>query len=242
MRTRLLLLLLPLCFIIALTPAPGIAKEKKANDTITALFYSGKAEVDARPEKPIWRKAKAVTFQHDWRGDLLVGNETAVWAAWTQDELWLLFRCGYDTLTISPDPQSTKETDRLWAISDVAEAFIAPNPADIMRYKEFQVSPATQWVDLDIDRESKRSDMSWNSGFRVAARVDSMNQIWWGEMAIPLKAFGVAPPGPGSRWRLNFFRFEQGPPKRAIAWQPTHTPTPNFHVPQSFGWIEFKLK
>ncbi len=211
-----------------------------AQDNIEARFWNGKTSLDAHLNKPMWKRARPVSFQHDWRGDLLVGHETTVRALWTATDLWLLFGCTYDNLTISPEPQTAKETDRLWAVSDVAEAFIAPNPGDIMRYKEFQVSPAGQWVDLHIDRETNNHDAKWDSGFRTAARIISTSGIWWAEMAIPLKAFGGPLPTVGTRWRLNFFRIEQGPPKRNIAWQPTHTPQPNYHVPQAFGWLEFK--
>lgn len=233
---RFLAVVIALFFLFA--PTPG--KEKPPKDSIEAPFWKGPTALDARADKPMWRHSRPVVFQHDWRGDPLVGNQTTVRALWTADELWLLFGCGYEALTISPQPQTSRETDRLWAISDVAEAFIAPNPGDILRYKEFQVSPAGEWVDLHIDRETKKHDVKWDSGFRTAARIDAGNQTWWGEMAIPLKAFAVQPPTPGTRWRLNFFRWEHGPPRRAIAWQPTHTPEPNFHLPQVFGWLEFK--
>lgn len=216
-----------------------VFSQSRSSDTIQARFYAGAAELNARPDKLIWKKVRPVMFQHDWRGDALVGHATTVRAAWTATELWLLFSCSYDALRIGTDPQTSKETDKLWSLSDVAEAFIAPNPADVMRYKEFQVSPAGEWVDLHIDRESKSHDVKWDSGFRSAAWVDNANQTWWAEMAIPLKAFGVAQPAPGARWRLNFYRIEHGPPQRYIAWQPTHTEKPNFHVPQSFGWIQF---
>jgi len=211
-----------------------------AGDTIEARLWIAPTTLDARLVKPMWKKARPVTFRHDWRGDALVGHETTVRALWTADELWLLFQCGYDNLTISQDPQAAKETDKLWDISDVAEAFIAPNPGDIMRYKEFQVSPVGQWIDLHIDRETKNHDATWHSGFRSVARIDAPGNTWWAEMAIPLKAFGAQPPTVGTRWRLNFFRIEHGPPRRHIAWQPTHTPQPSFHVPQAFGWLEFK--
>ena len=174
-----------LFLLLLLLPAVAAAQ----SDVIEARFWKGSTSVDANPGKPMWRKARPVVFQHDWRGDELVGHRTMVRALWTADALWLLFGCAYDTLTISPDPQPTKETDRLWAISDVAEAFIAPNPADIMRYKEFQVSPAGQWIDLHIDRDTKNHDPAWSSGFRSVARIDAPTNTWWAEMAIPLKAF-----------------------------------------------------
>lgn len=186
----------------------------------------------------MWKNAMPVFFQHDTNGDPYVGNATTVRAVWTSDTLWLLFSCAFDQLTISPNPRSDIETNRLWTLSDVAEAFIAPVPADVMRYREFEVSPVGEWVDLAIDRANNKYDAAWNSGFRVAARIDSGNQTWWTVMAIPLKAFEVETPAPGVQWRLNFFRTEQGPPKRNLAWQPPHSP--NFHTPQAFGALVFR--
>ncbi len=240
MRSRWTFLIVAVCLL--LPGASGAQRDVKTQDTIEAMFWKGEATLDGRPDKLMWKKARPIAFQHDWRGDLLVGNLTTVRSVWTTDALWLLFSCAYDSLTISPDPQAEKETDRLWAISDVAEVFIAANPGDLMRYKEFQVSPMGQWIDLHIDREAspKNHDAKWDSGFRSIARIDSGGQTWWAEIAIPLKAFGVAPPTPGTRWRLNFFRWEHGPPPRAMSWQPTYTPQPNFHVPQAFGWLAFK--
>lgn len=226
---------------LLLLGAPFLARAQKEKnvDTIQALFYSGKTALDARPDNPMWKKAKAVKFQHDVNGDPLVDHATTVRALWTAGELWLFYDCSYDNkLTIGPEPQTQKETDKLWEVSDVAEAFIAPNPDDVMHYKEFEVSPAGQWVDLDIDRVNKKHDATWDSGFRSAAYIDSVKKVWYAVMAIPLKAFGPAAPTPGTRWRLNFFRSEKGPPKRSVVWQPTHQTT--FHVPQAFGWIEFK--
>ena len=222
-----------------LAPALPAQRDPVQTETIQARFWSGPTTLDANPAKPMWRKTRGIAFQHNWRGEPLVGHLTSVQALWTQDELWLLFTCAYDSITISAGAQPVRETDKLWAVSDVAEAFIAPNPGDPMRYKEFQVSPAGQWVDLHIDRETGQHDAGWNSGFRSAARIDSGNQVWFAEMAIPLKSFGVQMPAPGTRWRLNFFRWEHGPPKRNIVWKPTFTSTVDFHVPHAFGWLEF---
>jgi hypothetical protein len=231
-------LILQLVLICLLVPGLAVAQKRQQHtDTIQARFWNGPTSLDARPDKPMWRKARPITFQHNNMGEELVGHFTTVRAVWTKDELWLLFSCGYDNITIGPGAQTAKETSELWDRSDVAEAFIAPNPGDIMRYKEFQVSPAGEWVDLHIDRETANHDASWDSGYRVAARIDSGSQTWWGEMAIPLKSFGVQMPTAGTRWRANFYRIEHGPPRRGLAWQPTHQRT--YHVPQAFGWLEF---
>ena len=211
-----------------------------AQDIIEARFWKKEATLGGRPNKRMWKKARPVVFQHDWRGDPLVGHKTTVRALWTAEELWLLIQCAFDTVTISPNPRTAKETEQLSTISDVVQVFIAPNPGDLLRYKAFQVSPVGQWIDLHVDRETDKYDATWNSGFRSVARIDNSNHMWWTELAIPLKAFGVSPPADGTRWRLNFFRIEHGPPRRSIAWQPTYTSQPNFHVPQVFGWLHFR--
>ena len=72
----------------------------------------------------------------------------------------------YDELNLKPDPTPSVETPRLWNW-DVAEAFIGSGADRMTRYKEFQVSPQGEWVDLDIDREDPQGQagMKWNSGY-----------------------------------------------------------------------------
>ena len=220
-------------FLLLLVPA-------SAQDIVEARFWKKEVTPGARPKKGMWKKARPVAFQHDWRGDPLVGHRTIIRARWTTEKLWLLIQCAFDTLTISPDPRTAKETEQLPSISDVVQVFIAPDPDDILRYKAFQVIPVGQWMDLHIDRETDKYDAAWNSGVRSRASIDNSSHMWWAELAIPLKAFGVSPPANGTRWRLNVVRIEHGPPPRSIAWQPTYTPQPNFHVPQVFGWLHFR--
>ena len=222
-----------IAFLLLLVPA-------SAQDVIQARFWEKEATPGARPDKGMWKKARPVVFQHNWRGEELVGHKTTIRALWTADELWLLFQCDFDSVTIGPNPRTAKETEQLSTTSDVALALIAPDPGDLLRYKTFQVSPVGEWVDVHVDRETNNYDTTWNSGIRSVARIDSAKHTWWAELTIPLKAFEVPPPTDGTRWRLNFFRIEHGPPRRSIAWKPTYTSKPNFHVPQVFGWLLFR--
>jgi alpha-galactosidase len=46
---------------------------------------------------------------------------------------------------------------------------------------------------------------------------------------------------PSAEWRVNFFRVEGvAEPRFYSSWQPTHTPQPNFHVPEAFGVLRFQ--
>ena len=133
------------------------------------------------------------------------------------------------------DPNPAAETPQLWNW-EVAEAFIGSDFTHIGRYKEFQVSPQSEWVDLDIDRDSPRPEdgWRWNSSFAVKARVDAAKKIWYGEMRIPVKSIDRRPPAAGLEMRINFYRCQGADPQRKyVAWQPTHAAT--FHVPEAFG-------
>jgi hypothetical protein len=40
-------------------------------------------------------------------------------------------------------------------------------------------------------------------------------------------------------WRINLFRCVGVGDDRYLAWQPTYTAEPSFHVPEVFGWLDF---
>ena len=60
----------------------------------------------------------------------------------------------------------------------MAEVFIGSDFKNIRRYKEFEISPQGEWVDLDINLDAPRHEDGWvwNSGFQASARIDSGTQ------------------------------------------------------------------
>jgi len=105
-----------------------------------------------------------------------------------------------------------------------------------MFYKEFEVAPNGMWIDLDIS-PSGRADLK--SGLTRSVHVDELTRSWVAEMAIPMKTI-TTKFDPGVVWRANFYRVEgRAEPRQYLAWQPTYTPQPNFHVPQAFGTLRF---
>jgi hypothetical protein len=56
---------------------------------------------------------------------------------------------------------------------------------------------------------------------------------------VPWKAFGKAPRA-GDVWLGNIFRcIGKDPDRGYLAWSPTMTAEPNFHVPERFGEFVF---
>jgi hypothetical protein len=185
-----------------------------------------------------WSTATPVYIERDSFGKAAPGYRTEVRSRWTKDNLYFLFICPYEQLHLKPGPNARQETNELWNW-DVAEVFVGSDFSDIKRYKEFEVSPQGEWIDLDINLRNPHHEdgWKWNSGFQVAARVDEQKRIWYGAMRIPLAAIDPRPALPGNTLRVNLFR-SQGPPHHLheIAWQPPMSKS--FHVPEKFGLLK----
>jgi DUF1365 family protein len=174
----------------------------------------------------------------DSQGGLEREYRTEVRSRWTKDNIYFLFICPYKHLYLNPKPDAIRETNGLWKWN-VAEVFIGSNFQNIKRYKEFEISPQGEWVDLDIDLTNPHHEDGWvwNSGFEHAARMDPSRHIWFAAMRIPFAALDVHDVVAGQQFRVNFFRTEGTPADaKQILWRPTMRKT--FHVPESFGLLK----
>jgi Carbohydrate family 9 binding domain-like len=214
------------CAPLGFADGPGVILSHRA-----AADFALTADPNAAP----WKGVEGIFMERGPKGEAAPGHRTEVRARWTRDNVYFLFVCPYQELHLHPNPSQTTETNQLWDW-DVAEVFVGSDFAHIRRYKEFEMSPQGEWVDLDIDRDTPLPEGGWlwNSGFAVKARIDSAKKIWYGEMRIPIKSIDPRPPAPGLEMRINFYRCQGADPHRKyIAWQPTHAAT--FHVPEAFG-------
>jgi hypothetical protein len=223
-----------LCFAVAMAFAdgPGVLESRRA----AADF-----ELTADPDAPQWKNVAGVSASRNYLNELIPGVPTEFRSRWTEKTLYLLFICPYDELNLKPDPNPAIETPQLWNW-DVGEVFIGADFDHIGHYKELQVSPQGEWVDLDINRDDSKAagGMAWNSGYKVKARISEERRIWWGEMAIPMAAIGVTAPKAGTELRIGLYRIAgTGANKKFYAWQPTGQKS--FHVPQAFGRLRLVL-
>lgn len=214
----------------------------QANAVDRSVFRSAYAThdvvLDTDPGSSFWQGASAVYAEVDSWGHAMPLYRTEIRSRWTKNNLYLLFACPYEELYLKPSPNAAEETNELWNW-DVAELFIGSDFHNIRRYKEFEVSPQREWVDLDInlDLPDHTVGWTWNSGFQVAARIDPKAKIWYAGMRIPFSALNTLPPVAGMTFRANLFR-SQGPPDRrkSIAWMAPMSDS--FHTPEKFGSLE----
>lgn len=210
----------------------------RESKVVLSLFSAADQVPSADPDGPFWQNAPRVIATRSSLGRLMPGHRTEVRSRWTNKNLYFLFVCPYEQLHLKPNPSHDRETNHLWDW-DVAEVFIGSDYQNMHRYKEFEISPQEEWLDLDIDADHRlpERDLLWNSGFLVKARIDAGHKIWYGEMVIPIRAVDSRSPEPGREMRINFYR-AQGPPGPehvSIAWRPTHSDT--YHVPEVFGTL-----
>lgn len=215
------------------SPEPGV---------FSSFYAAADFELTADPDAPPWKAIPGVIADRDRYGNPVPGHRTEIRSRWTEKNLYLLYICPYEELYLKPNPVTEKETNRLWEY-DVAEAFIGWDFQNIRRYKEFEVSPQGEWVDLDIDRDQPKPEGGWlwNSGFQVKARIDEKAKVWYAEMKIPFASIDPRPPREGNELRINLYR-AQGPPasRKLICWRPVHSQS--FHTPEAFGKMVLKRR
>jgi hypothetical protein len=218
-----------------MNPDPNSAASDGAH--AIARFVPSDSAPDLDPNSPFWSGAPRVIAETDFYGDAIPNHRTEIFLQWTTNNLYLLFECPYQQLHLKPYPNLTAETYELWNW-DVAEVFIGDDFTNIRRYKEFEVSPQGEWVDLDVDLDNPPHETGWvwQSGIQVAARIDAPRSVWFGFMRIPWSSISSHPPAKGSRFRINFYRCQGSDPDRKyITWQPVHRPS--FHTPECFGTL-----
>ena len=187
------------------------------------------------PEKAEWNKSESISFCADWQGlNPDPQRTTEATMLWSPDHLFIRFRCHYRELYTYERGNSLR--DELW-LRDVAELFIRPEDDSPKHYKEFEISPNGNWLDLDINN-GKKTFLSCN--LKSLVTMNSPNMIWTAEIGIPFSCLDASF-DPRKIWRLNLFRIEGPEPNRFYSsWRPTGAPKPNFHVPEVFGELHLK--
>ena len=197
---------------------------------------------DGDLSKPFWKHAKQVEFDHNASGSSHYPEiSTRVASLWTEKYIYFAFWSRYDSLNVYEGEDPAAERWQLWD-RDVVEVFMNPQPERVSHYFEFEVAPNNQWVDLEIDKTKVPfNDVSWNSHFEHATRIDSKNRTWTAEMRIPLSAINVNAIRPGTQWRGNLFRAAgkgNDDQRKFLAWS-IIPEGKTFHVPTRFGIFEF---
>ncbi len=188
----------------------------------------------------VWNECRPIQIRHQWSGKPAPESRHAeARICWNEDGLVARFVCAqHEPLIVAENPVTDSKTIGLWD-RDVCEIFIAPNPNDSNSYFEFEAAPTGEWIDLAIRKTPTGRETEWDfaSGMKTASRVDKKLIVLIIEIPWSTR---IPRPQVGDEWRANLFRCV-GPDEntRYLAWRPTRTAEPNFHVPEAFGALQF---
>jgi hypothetical protein len=231
----LLIVIIFLSLIIMMTGNRLLMRQATSSE-IVATYIDHEISLAAAHPAAEWQRAEPVIFSSDWQGkNSDPTRQTEVRVLWSRQTLYLRFVNHYHEIFVFEDSQPNGRRDHLWD-RDVAEAFLQSDPSRERCYQEFEVSPNGMWIDLDIF-PGGLSDLK--SGLQRSVVLDPQLRTWTAELAIPMAALTKRFDS-SKIWRVNFYRIEGSKePRTYLAWQPTHTPAPNFHVPSAFGTLRF---
>jgi hypothetical protein len=225
---------------------PGAAPCTVSHPTATFTIHRGTdpGELTTDPRAPAWRAARPASIARDCSRILDYPDlTTEVRGFWTDTDLYFLFTCPYRSLNVFLPVANDRPRRGLWD-RDVVEMFLGDDWTNIRHYREFEIAPTGDWIDLAIDLDHPNTNPQWRSEWRTAARIDRRARIWYAACRIPLKSISEKKIEPGTRWRANLYRIDgEGPDarRRFMCWQPTCAigRDPN-HVPENFGTLIFE--
>lgn len=210
------------------TPSAHASAAAKA--TAIALG-ADRIQLDGRGDDAAWRRAKAVEWTTDWAG-ANTNTRTQARFAWSPDHLYVLFELeGAGLFTDRSRPISV-EREALFK-EDCVELFLGHDASNPNHYLEIELGPFGHYFDLDVRRGGKTSS-AWSSGLEIATTRDAKAR-----RAVIEARFGAkeirALLRSGARLPMGLYRMEGKSPRQYLAWSPTLTRKPNFHVPDRFG-------
>lgn len=211
-----------------------------SSSVIIEAFYNAIDLSAAQLDHANWELANPIQITRYWSGAAAPsGRHAEARILWSEESLCVRFVCQQnEPLVVNSHPQSKDKAFGLWN-RDVCEIFLAPDPAAANRYLEFEAAPTGEWIDLAIHMKPDKRETDWDfhSGMTTASRIAKDHliialRVPWGDR--------IHKPQRGERWRANLFRcIGSGKDRGYLAWQPTRAQTPNFHIPEAFGWLVF---
>ena len=180
-------------------------------------------------------RASPVTFDTDWSG-AKTGILTTVRAAWTSDALHVRWELAGAGLNVDDTRPIETEREKLYE-EDCVELFFTPDASDPSHYYEIEIGPRGHFFDLEVHRGVKldvKKAIAWSSAATIATDVDADKHTVTIDASFRAPAI-VKALTVGASLPFALYRMEGKSPRKYLAWSPTRTPKPDFHVPSAFG-------
>lgn len=201
--------------------------------------------VDAKLDETAWKQAKPVgDFHFNWwtEGEK---EPTVAKMLWDDENLYVGYYCHDKHI-------SAEVVKRHGPVSrdDAVEVFLSPNPEKPRNYYGFEMNVIGTMLNFIRGDWYKGPFNSEPEGVKLRTtyygqpKMESPDDDHWIlEVAIPFKNFekdaAHTPPQNGDTWRLNLNRCGGKTNAQYSTWSPVKSERPNFHTPDSFGWVRF---
>ena len=217
-----------------LGPFPTLAAVHLQQDEDEADADAPAITIDGDGSEEAWSKATPVAYDTLWSG-AHTSFPTQVRALWSSRALYMLWEIDNTGLNVDTSRPVDVERESLFQ-EDCVEVFVAPDPTERRRYFEIELGPMGHFFDLKIDRIKGTSDETWSSEAEIKTHADRGAKKAIIEVALRSRDIASALKA-GVKLPMNMFRMEGKGTRQFLAWSPTKTPRPNFHVPEAFGTL-----
>lgn len=210
------------------TPAPPAAGQREAH---AVALGSERVKLDGKFDEPVWTRAPSISWDTDWSG-ARTGVVTRVRFAWAKDALYVLFELEGAGLFVDRTRSTQIEREKLYQ-EDCVELFLGHDASNPRHYLEVELGPFGHFFDLEV-RLGGAANLGWSSGVGLGTSRDASAQraVIEAKLSAP-EIIGVL--SSGARLPLGLYRMEGSGQRKYLAWSPTLTKKPNFHVPDKFG-------
>jgi hypothetical protein len=202
--------------------------------------------VDGKLDEAAWKQAPAAgDFHFNWWKEG-AKEQTVAKLLWDDENLYAGYYCHDKHI-------SATVTKRHGPVSrdDSVEIFISPNPEKPRNYYGFEMNVIGTMLNF-LRADWYKGAFNWEpegvqlrtSHYGLGEKKESPEDDHWIlEVAIPFRNFAKdaahTPPQDGDTWRLNLNRAGGVTDAQYSTWSPVSTPKPNFHTPESFGYVRF---
>jgi hypothetical protein len=224
----------------------ALAAEAQTLPSYDVYRAPSRITIDGRLDERAWRDApRAGEFHFNWwqSGER---EQTEVRLLWDEKFLYAAYFCHDKHISASV----TKLHGPV-SLDDCVELFVSPNPEHVKNYYGLEINAIGTMLG-SRKSDDGRTLVRWvpegllyrTSLHGLPSKQDEPGDDHWIlEMAVPWAAYSAdaahTPPRDGDRWRLNLNRSGGVTNPQYSTWSPVNTPKPNFHVPESFGWVRF---
>lgn len=216
------------------TPSPSPAPSSGAREAHAASLGSDTITLDGSLDDAAWSRATPISFDTDYKGRS-TGITTKARFVWSASAFYAGFEVEGTAFAVDTSHPTDRDRARLYE-EDCVELFIGPDPAQRTRYFEIEVGPFGHFLDLAIDRPAKREDVGWNSGLKVGVKRDPAARRAVIEISLNNGDITKALVQ-GAKLPFAVYRMEGKVDRKHLAWSPTLTDKPSFHVPERFGTL-----